>query len=77
VDERSRASGLAALAICESMLLSLKENGVIDDAEAAAILTDAAAGLAPEGICDADHKAAAELIELILRRTGSGQRTSA
>ena len=36
-------AGLAALAICESILLSLAENQIIGDAEARAILEDAAA----------------------------------
>jgi hypothetical protein len=39
----SCAAGHAALAICESMLLSLTENKVIDSVEAKAILADAAA----------------------------------
>ena len=39
----SGAAGHAALAICESMLLSLTENKIIDGAEAKAILADAAA----------------------------------
>ena len=39
----SSAAGHAALAICESMLLSLTENKIIDEAEARAILEDAAA----------------------------------
>ena len=39
----SDAAGHAALAICESMLLSLTENKVIDGTEARAILEDAAA----------------------------------
>ena len=39
----SGAAGHAALAICESMLLSLTENKIIDEAEARAILEDAAA----------------------------------
>ena len=37
-----RCSGLAALSICESMLLSMTDTGVIDDDEAKAILEDAA-----------------------------------
>ena len=77
MDEGACAAGLAALAICESILLSLTENGIIDAAEAAAILEDAAAAhrmaeSAPDG---AIHKKAAGLIEVILRGTGSGQRT--
>jgi hypothetical protein len=39
----SGAAGHAALAICESMLLSLTENNIIDATEAKAILADAAA----------------------------------
>ena len=39
----SGAAGHAALAICESMLLSLSENKVIDETEVKAILKDAAA----------------------------------
>jgi hypothetical protein len=39
----SNAAGHAALAICESMLLSLTENKIIDEAEVRAILEDAAA----------------------------------
>ena len=38
----SGAAGLAALSVCESILLSLTENGIVDEAEAKAILTDAA-----------------------------------
>jgi hypothetical protein len=61
-------AGLAALAICESMLLSLTENKIIDDAEAKAILKDAAAAHrnAASLVTDArDHEDAAALIELI------------
>jgi hypothetical protein len=36
------AAGLAALSVCESILLSLTDNGIIDSAEATAILEDAA-----------------------------------
>jgi hypothetical protein len=63
------AAGLAALAICESTLLSLTENGLIDAAEAKAILTDAAvAHRAAERLGDgAGHAAAAALIEGIIR----------
>jgi hypothetical protein len=43
MDGDSGVAGLAALAICESMLLSLTENKLIDDHEARAILKDAAA----------------------------------
>jgi hypothetical protein len=66
----SGAAGHAALAICESMLLSLTENKIIDEAEARAILEDAAAAhrnsvpLLADG---ADHEQAASLIDEILK----------
>jgi hypothetical protein len=63
------AAGLAALSICEAILLSLTENGVIDEAEAKGILTDAAEahrGVAPPTDGHAGlHVAAAALIEAI------------
>ena len=37
------AHGLAALSLCEALLLSLTENRIIDEAEAKGILTDAVA----------------------------------
>ena len=67
----SGAAGHAALAICESMLLSLTDSKVIDGAEAKAILADAAAGhrnaipLVTDGGAEA-HAEAAALIEAIL-----------
>lgn len=67
----SDAAGHAALAICESMLLSLTENKVIDPAEAKAILADAAAAhrnaisLVTDGSGEA-HAEAAALIEALL-----------
>jgi hypothetical protein len=70
MDGDSGAAGLAALAICESMLLSLTENKLIDDAEARAILEDAAAAhrnAIPLGPGSEDHAAAALLIERILK----------
>ena len=68
----SGAAGHAALAICESMLLSLTENKVIDQTEARAILADAAAAhrnsipLAIDGGTVA-HEEAASLIETMLK----------
>src|SRR3954469_12612743 len=43
MDGGSGAAGLAALSVCESILLSLTENEIIDDAEARAILPGAGA----------------------------------
>jgi hypothetical protein len=66
----SGAAGHAALAICESMLLSLTENKIIDAAEARAILADAAAAhrnTVPLVTDGAAHEEAATLIETILK----------
>ena len=64
----SDAAGHAALAICESMLLSLTENEIIDEAEAKAILEDAAAAHRNAiPLADAAaHDEAATLIEAII-----------
>jgi hypothetical protein len=76
----SGAAGHAALAICESMLLSLTENKIIDQAEARAILEDAAAAhrnsmpLVTDG-GTAAHEEAASLIETILKGGNSVRHT--
>ena len=67
---RPGAHGLAALSICEALLLSLTDNGIIDEAEAKGILTDAAAAHRGEAASLADgagskHEEAAALIEAI------------
>ena len=75
----SGAAGHAALAICESMLLSLTENKIIDQAEARAILADAAAAhrnsipLVTDGGAAA-HDEAATLIETMLKGGNSVRR---
>lgn len=74
----SGAAGHAALAICESMLLSLTENQVIDTAEATAILADAAAAHRQAislGTDDTAHDEAATMIEAILKRRNSVRET--
>jgi hypothetical protein len=69
MDHKAGAAGLAALAICESLLLSLTETKMLAVGEARAILEDAAAAnhnaipLQPD---DGEHAAAAAVIELIL-----------
>ena len=69
MDDKAGAAGLAALAICESLLLSLTETKVLAVGEARAILEDAAAAnrnaipLTPDG---RNHAATASVIELIL-----------
>jgi hypothetical protein len=68
----SGAAGHAALAICESMLVSLTDNKIIDEAEVKAILADAAAAhrhsipLVVDGGAAA-HEEAASLIEAMLK----------
>jgi hypothetical protein len=73
----SNAAGHAALAICESMLLSLTENKIIDEAEAKAILEDAAAAHRNAiPLADAAaHDEAATLIEAIINGDNSVRRT--
>lgn len=66
----SDASGHAALAICESMLLSLTDKKVIEEAEAIAILADAASAhrnSIAQSTDRAAHDEAATLIEAILK----------
>ena len=66
----SGAAGLAALSICESMLLSMADTGVIDGGEAKAILEDAATAhrnaAGPSDGSGEDHRAAASIIEAII-----------
>lgn len=69
MDPKDGAAGLAALAICESLLLSLSDNAILSVVEARAVLEDAASanraagGLRPDGV---HHAAAADIIELVL-----------
>ena len=74
----SGAAGIAALSVCESLLLSLTDTGVIDAAEAKAILVDAAAahrGAVPLADGDASvHEEAAALLEAIIENGNSVRR---
>ena len=71
----SAAAGLAALSLCESILLSLTENKIIGEAEAKAILQDAAtAHRAAVPLSDGaggDHAEAAALLESIIAHGNS------
>ena len=73
------ATGLAALSICEALLLSLSESGIIDAAEAKGILEDAAAAhrgaAALAGGAGGEHAEAAALIEAIRDGGNSVRRT--
>jgi hypothetical protein len=75
----SGAAGVAALSVCESLLLSLTDNGIIDAAEAKAILLDAAAahrGAVPLADGHAGvHEEVAALLEAIVRDGNAVRRT--
>lgn len=73
----SGAAGHAALAICESMLLSLTDSKVINQTESKAILEDAAAAHRHAASLSSDgraHDKAASLIEAILKGGNSVRR---
>lgn len=62
-------SGLAALAICESLLLALNDHHILPEKEIVGILVDAAAGHtnAPDGDGKEEmHKAVADFINAII-----------
>ena len=75
----SEAAGVAALSVCESLLLSLTDNGIIDAAEAKAIVLDAAAahrGAVPLADGDASvHEEVAALLEAIIQNGNAVRRT--
>ena len=74
----SGAAGLAALSVCESLLLSLTDNNIIDEVEAKGILADAAAahrGVVPQADGSAgNHAEAAALLEEMIRHGNSVRR---
>ncbi len=68
-DTNGEAAGLAALAICESLLLALTELKVIDDHEKRGVLEDAAAthhGAAAISTDITVHQHAAALIQRMI-----------
>lgn len=70
----SDAAGLAALSICESLLLSLTDLSIIENQEAVSILEDAAAahrGAVAEAQHPEAHQAAADVIERIIQGRNS------
>lgn len=77
MDGKADPEALAALAICESILLSLSDNKIIDEGEMKAILQDAAAAHreSAERAKEVNgHMAAAVLIEGILNGGNSVRR---
>ena len=71
----SNAAGLAALSICESLLLSLTDLDIIKGTEAVSILKDAAAAHHRGAIALSQHpevhQAAAEVIDRIIKGKNS------
>lgn len=70
----ANAAGLAALSICESLLLSLTDLKIIESAEALSILKDAASahlGAIAEAKTPETHQAAADVIERIIKGRNS------
>lgn len=71
-------AGLAALAICESLLLALNDRKVLPEKEIMGILKDAAASHenAPKGgVSEATHASVAALINKIIDGGNSVRRT--
>lgn len=69
-------AGIAALTICESLLLALNDRNVLPEREIVGILKDAAAthSNAPSGHSDATHQAVAALINKIIDSGNSVRR---
>ncbi|MBB96901.1 MAG: hypothetical protein CML68_20165 [Rhodobacteraceae bacterium] len=69
MDARSEHAGLAALSICEALLIALNERGLLPDHEVAGVLHDAAAthenATGPDVDLDA-HRAAGQLIRAMM-----------
>lgn len=65
---KAEAAGAAALAICEALLLSLRDRKVLPEPEIVGLLQDAAAG----HVCHPDydeaefHRAVVQLVEAIV-----------
>jgi len=73
-DRMLEAGGLAALTICESLLIALSEKGILDADEAASVLEDAMNShqtAIDEGRAVHLHRAAARLIRLIVANANS------
>jgi hypothetical protein len=78
IDTINAASGLAALSICESLLLALGDLRIMSEKDAIDVITDAAsahrnAGEAPEHI--ALHREAAAILDRIIAGGNSVRRS--
>lgn len=70
-------SGIAALSICEALLLALNDANILPESEIIGVLKDAAATHANAGGSDTEletHKAVAEQINLIIAGGNSVRR---
>lgn len=73
----SDLAGMAALSICESLLLALNDRKILPEREIVGILSDAAASHAnvlPSDASKATHDAVADLINKILEGGNSVRR---
>lgn len=73
---RPDMTGLAALSICESLLLALMEREILDRSEVRGLLEDAATTHRNAAMTSEEpevHRAAAELLETIIFGTSSAR----
>lgn len=76
MSDRNTHSGLAALSICEALLLALKDAHILPESEIRGLLSDAAATHENAAALEVDreqHKAAAALINRIIAGRQSGR----
>jgi hypothetical protein len=73
---QDEAAGLAALSICESLMIALVEKGVLSLDEARGVLEDAAAAHQNIDIVDgvaAPHQSASLIIERLITQIGAAK----
>jgi hypothetical protein len=76
--EHNTYAGMAALSICEALLLALNDRNILPESEIMGIMSDAAAAHENAVGLDADmkaHKAVAALIKRIIAGGNSVRRT--
>lgn len=71
-------SGIAALSICESLLLAMNDHDILPESEIVGVLSDAAAthesAIGADGEADVTHRAVASLIRTIIAGGNSVRR---
>ncbi len=78
MSEHNTSSGIAALSICESLLLALNDAHILPESEIMGVLKDAAGAHENVGSSDIEiegHKAVASLINRIIDGGNSVRRT--